>query len=123
VSDAIRAEGRAFAKFLESLPESERIKGNEIERRRAIKEHKEFQDNFRAGICYLCQQPLTSVVQSFGCLHWLLNPPGFKKDAVTEIASRYGLLQIQGYLRWGNYPVHKAESLWHKWRANAAIPA
>jgi len=100
VSEAIRAEGRAFARFLESLPEEERIRGNEIEHQRAQAEHKEFQDDFRVGNCYLCHSSLASFDRRNPCVHWLLNPLGFKKDALPEIARDYGFFQIQSYLRW-----------------------
>jgi hypothetical protein len=100
VSDEIRAEGRAFAKFLESLPEEERVRGNEIERLQVAREHRQFREAFRLGNCDLCHRSLAAFDRGLPCPHWLLNPPGFKKDALTELASRYGFFQIQSYLRW-----------------------
>ncbi len=100
MNDSIKAEGRAFAEFLKSLPESERIKGNELERRRAEEEFKQFQEEYDKGCCYLCNKPLTSFSKKLPCIHWLLKPKGFKKKDIKLVASVYGFFQIQSYLRW-----------------------
>lgn len=95
-----RAKGREFAKFLESLPEAQRVHGNEVNRRAAEAEYQDFLAHFAKDSCYLCAKPLASFSKKSPCPHWLLKPKGFKKKAFPEIAKRYGYFQIQSFLRW-----------------------
>lgn len=95
-----RVKGREFAKFLESLPEAERVRGNEVDRRAAEAEYQDFLAHFTKGSCYLCEKPMASFSKESPCPHWLLRPKGFKKKAFPEIAKRYGYFQIQAFLRW-----------------------
>lgn len=100
MSDEIKAEGRAYANFLQSLPESERVKGNEEGYRRAEEEFGKFKEAYGKGYCYLCNKPLTSFNKKAPCIHWLLKPKGLKKKDIKLIANVYGYFQIQSYLRW-----------------------
>ncbi len=100
MSEEIKAEGRAFAAFLQTLPESERIKGNEAERERVETEFKQFKEAYHKDCCYLCNKPFTSFSKKSPCIHWLLKPKGFKKKDFKRITSAYGYFQIQSYLRW-----------------------
>jgi len=100
VSQNPRAKGKEFAKFLESLPEAQRLHGNEVNRRAAEAEYQDFLAHFAKGSCYLCEKPLASFSKKSPCSHWLLKPKGFKKKAFPEIAKRYGYFQIQSFLRW-----------------------
>jgi hypothetical protein len=100
VTQDARAKGKNFAKFLESLPEEQRVHGNEVDRRAAEEEYQIFLEHFAKGSCYLCLKPLASFSKKSPCLHWLLNPKGFKKKDFPAIAKRYGYFQIQSFLRW-----------------------
>jgi hypothetical protein len=100
VSERIRERGREYAKFLQKTPEVELTKGNDAQLQRDRAQHKRFQDNFRNGICYLCNEPLSTFRKELPCLHWLLLPDGFKKKDFLSVTKEYGFFQIQAYLRW-----------------------
>lgn len=96
----IRSKGQDFAKFIDSLSDEERARGNEIDFQRAQQEHEEFVREFGQGRCYLCKKPLGSFSKKTPCPHWLLKPKGFKKNDLPAVAARYGYFQIQSFLRW-----------------------
>ena len=100
MSESARKDGRDLATYLQSLPEAERAKRNEEERRRAEAEHRRFQDSFRVGKCFLCKHALTAFDKELPCPHWLLRPFGFTKWHFMEVARRYSCFQIQAFLRW-----------------------
>jgi hypothetical protein len=100
VSDANRAKGQDYARFLATLTKEEIAHGNEVNRRNAETEHQQFLDHFRRGSCYLCERPLASFSRKSPCPHWLLKPKGFKKNDLTALAAQYGFYQIQSFLRW-----------------------
>lgn len=92
-----------FLQTLEQLPEDEQklIRTKNIEELDAAqKEHKEFQESFVLGNCYVCHLPLTAFDISKPCVHWLLNPEGFKKRYFELIYAHYTYFQIESYLRW-----------------------
>jgi len=98
--DDPRSKAREFVAFIQSLPEAERIAGNEMERQRALAQHKEFQAHFHAGSCFLCGDALNTFSSEKPCIHWLLRPPGFTKRRFMEVARRYGYSNIEAFLRW-----------------------
>lgn len=100
MSERIRERGREYAKFLQKMPEAELTEGNDAQLQRDRAQHKRFQDNFRKGICYLCNEPLITFRNELPCLHWLLRPHGFKKKDFLSVTKKYGFFQIQAYLRW-----------------------
>jgi len=100
MTEATKTKARDFAKFLESLPEDIRTRGNEESFRAAEAEHQSFLKYFDDGHCYLCRKPLTSFSKKSPCPHWLLKPKGFKKNDLPAIARHYGFFQIQSFLRW-----------------------
>lgn len=92
-----------FLQVLEQLPEDEQkaIQSKNIEELDAAEmEHQEFQEAFIIDNCYLCHSPLTTFNISKLCLHWLLNPNGFKKQYFEFIYKHYTYFQIESYLRW-----------------------
>ncbi|MBU2638908.1 MAG: hypothetical protein KJ955_08085 [Nanoarchaeota archaeon] len=92
-----------FLQTLKQLPEDEQkiIQSKNIEELDAAeREHQEFQNSFVRGNCYLCHLPLTAFDISKSCLHWLLNPEGFKKRYFEFIYAHYSYFQIESYLRW-----------------------
>lgn len=100
MTEDIRAKGKDFAKFLESLPEEQRTASNEASFRAAEAEYQRFLERFGEGYCYLCDNPLSSFSKKSPCPHWLLKPKGFKKSDLLAIVQHYGFYQIQSFLRW-----------------------
>lgn len=100
MSEELRAKGQEFARFLQTLPEELRIKGNDENHRKATEEHGRFREAYQRGHCYLCGKPLSSFSTKIPCPHWLLKPHGFKKKHLPAITARYGCFQIQSFLRW-----------------------
>lgn len=100
MNDTVRAKGRKFAEFLETLSLEQIEEGNSKSRKNAEDEFRRFNEQFDVGICYLCEKPLASFSKKLPCPHWLLKPKGFKKNDLPAIADRYGFFQIQAFLRW-----------------------
>ncbi len=100
MNDHLKNRGKDFANFLGSLSKEEREIGNQKEFERAKKEHLRFKENFNKGLCYLCKKPLKTFSKNNPCLHWLLKPKGFKKKNFLSISEKFGLVQIQSFLRW-----------------------
>lgn len=98
--DQVKAKGKSLAKFLDSLPDDVRARGNEENLRAAKAEYQRFLEEFDKGYCYLCGELLSSFSIKTPCPHWLLNPNGFKKTDFLAIAQQYGFFQIQSFLRW-----------------------
>ena len=69
MSKSAKRDAVKFANFLKSLPEAVRAEGNKRQKERAEAEHREFQERFRSGNCYLCNQALTSFDRSKPCAH------------------------------------------------------
>jgi hypothetical protein len=89
-----------FKKYLSSLSEDQIKKGNEIEHAKTIKEHQEFLEAYKENKCYICKLSLDTYDKSKTCIHWLLNPDGFRKDDFPLIYQKYGYTNIQSFLRW-----------------------
>jgi len=85
--------------FRSSSPE-EIAEDNRREVQRAIEEHTTFLHAFNEGRCYVCDRWLDSFDEQRPCVHWLLNPNGFKKKHFPLVYSRFGFFQIQSFLRW-----------------------
>ncbi|HEU5048520.1 MAG TPA: hypothetical protein VFT64_11835 [Rickettsiales bacterium] len=100
MNEKIREKGQYFAKFLESLPQAERTRGNQLQLQQAEAEHRQFRNDFHHRSCYLCHKPLASFTTNIPCLHWLLKPSGFKKSDFLTLIKKYGFFQTQTYLRW-----------------------
>lgn len=100
MDEKIKEKGKKFAKFLESLPQSELTRGNQSQLQQSKAEHKSFCENLRNGHCYLCQKPITSFARDLPCLHWLLKPSGFTKNDFPAVVKKYGFFPTQTYLRW-----------------------
>lgn len=100
MSEDARNEGQQYAEFLESLPPSERqaLYEKQVETDRS--QYEEFASAFANGHCYICQKPLATFSTKSPCLHGLLKPKGFEKPHLKLIAERFGVFQIQSYLRW-----------------------
>ncbi len=100
MSEKTRDEGRDYARFLESLPLHVRAATNQRIMEDAHAEHHKFQTAFRDGDCYACGGRLDAFNAQRPCLHWLLKPVGFTKHHFMAVTARYGVFQLQSYLRW-----------------------
>ncbi len=100
MTDDIKSQGLAFAKFLSELSPEERARGNEKSRAEAKVEHAAFRESFKAGQCSFCGQPLASFDSAKPCRHWLLKPDGFGKEHFELLAKRHSWSELENYLRW-----------------------
>ena len=100
MSQAARAKGQDYGRFLATLSLEEIAHGNSMNRRAVEAEYQSFLEHFGQESCYLCKQPLASFSKKSPCPHWLLKPKGFKKNDLPAVAERYGFYQIQSFLRW-----------------------
>lgn len=89
-----------IARHLQSFSPEENEAWNRSEIERATREQDEFRRAFAQGICYLCNELIGSFDEEKPCAHWLLYPTGFKKKHLPMVFRRFGLHQLQSYLRW-----------------------
>lgn len=100
VAHDIKARGKDFAKFLESMPPTLRDQINAENRKIAQEEHAEFKAAFAQGKCSFCDESLESFDETKPCRHWLLKPDGFRKEHFPLLAERYSLGVLENYARW-----------------------
>lgn len=100
MSNEWQIKGKQYGEFLKALPQDEREDALKHSAEAAEAEHKEFQDAFKAGRCYICNESVNALDEQKPCIHWLLNPPGFRKRHFSEIVKKYGFFKLQSYLRW-----------------------
>lgn len=96
----IRKQGSDFAKLLVGISSEERRRCNELNRRKAMQQHKAFQEKFKSGQCYFCNEALDSFRRDKSCRHWLLKPPGFGKEHFELVTKEHSLAALEDYLRW-----------------------
>lgn len=100
MTQKLRDKGKEFAKFMESLSQDKIDDINKLQLKEAEEEYNRFKASFSDGNCYLCTKPLNSFSRKKPCLHWLLKPKGFKKNDFRVLSEKFGIFQIQSYLRW-----------------------
>src|SRR5436190_2180197 len=59
-----------------------------------------FRSAFQKGICAICRQELNSFSEGKPCMHWLLNPPGFKKRSFPLVYRKFSYARLDPFLRW-----------------------
>jgi hypothetical protein len=91
MTDNVRTRGLAFAKFLSGLSPEERKRANERSQKEALEQHKLFSENFKAGECSFCGEPLTAFDVMKPCRHRLLKPDGFGKEHFELLARKHSL--------------------------------
>jgi hypothetical protein len=94
-----KRQARRTAEFLKSVPPKHFKYWNDKQRQHAEKEAADFLAAFAEGKCSVCGQPISSYTKSEPCLHWLLRPDGFEKNDLPRIAKRWGMGQMQLFLR------------------------
>ena len=60
----------------------------------------DFKKKFSIGICPICGSSNDSFNKTAPCMHWLLNPLGFKKKYFELITQKFSYSRINSYLRW-----------------------
>ncbi len=90
----------SFARFLSGLSPEERERANERNRQEALKQHKLFEEAFKAGQCCFCGARLTAFDEAKPCRHWLLKPDGFGKEHFELLAKEHSWSVLENYLRW-----------------------
>lgn len=91
---------RSIERWLKTLPEEEIQRVNELERKKAEEDYRQFKEAFNNGICSLCGSPLKTISREKPCLHWLLRLCKFKKKDFTSLYPTIGYFQMNAYLRW-----------------------
>jgi hypothetical protein len=86
--------------LIEQMPPEERSRVSAENIRRTEEGYFQFLEAFNRNECYLCEKSLSSFSKKVPCIHWFLKPKGFKKHDLVPVANRYGVFQIQTYLRW-----------------------
>jgi len=64
------------------------------------KEYSCFKEAFKKNECFYCDGRLDDFKTDKVCLHWLLNPKGFRGKNFQAIYKKYDFFKIQTYLRW-----------------------
>ena len=100
MSTDIRAKGAELAKLLEQMTPEERDRTSAKNIKQTEAEYLRFLEAYGRNECYLCKRPFTSFSKKTPCIHWFLKPKGLKKRDLVSVANRYGVFQIQTYLRW-----------------------
>jgi hypothetical protein len=98
--ESTRERAQSFAKFMASLPPEEIARVNELNRRNATEQHKQFSEAFKAGRCSFCDNALTAFDSAKPCRHWLLKPEGVRKEHIEQIAAKFSWGILENYLRW-----------------------
>ena len=92
--------GQTFAEFMASLPPEEIARVNELNRKEAVEQHKQFSEAFKAGRCSFCGDALTSFDPAKPCRHWLLKPDDVHKEHIEQVATQFSWGILENYLRW-----------------------
>jgi hypothetical protein len=100
MTKSIRERAQSFAQFMASLPPEEIARVNELNRKKATEEHKQFSEAFKAGRCSFCDQALTTFDSAKPCRHWLLKPEGVRKEHIEQVGTQFSLGTLENYLRW-----------------------
>jgi hypothetical protein len=86
--------------FVDSIPPEEIDKQNEKLVKQTTEDFNRFRGLYEQGICDVCKGLLSSIDRTIPCSHWLLRPPGFKKEDFRPIYQNFGYFRIDSFLRW-----------------------
>jgi hypothetical protein len=93
--------------FLNSIPESERLRIQKETQDEAEKLYKEFAEAFSKGMCDSCGKPNSTFSKESPCFHWLLRPGKSKKEHIEKILRMKGYFRCAAYVRWvANFDSH-----------------
>ncbi|MCG2694917.1 hypothetical protein L6261_02425 [Candidatus Parcubacteria bacterium] len=91
---------KSLNEYLNSLSSEEIEEQNEKQKQEDDEQFKGLKESLEKGLCYYCGYPLFHFSVRKPCLHWLLNPKGFKKRHFPLLYEIKGFHEIQAYLRW-----------------------
>jgi hypothetical protein len=94
------SEYNKFKDFISSLSPEQIKEGKEKEHKITVKQYEQFLDAYTQNKCFICDLSFDDFNINKPCLHWLLNPKGFKKRHFSELYPKYGFTNIQSFLRW-----------------------
>jgi hypothetical protein len=100
MTESINQRAQSFAKFMSGLPPEEIARVNDLSRKEAAEQHKQFTEAFKAGRCSFCGDALTAFDPAKPCRHWLLKPEGVRKEHIEEIATLFSWSVLENYVRW-----------------------
>lgn len=89
-----------LARRLGAMSDEERQHLNADQIQESEREHASFKEAFDRGNCYLCGRGLSVFVENDPCLHWFMRPAGVKKRHYPAVAEKFGMMQVQSWLRW-----------------------
>lgn len=89
-----------FNKILSKIPYEKLKEIGDRDHEQAEAEFREFKTALEQGLCSYCGQPIGYFSSDKPCIHWLLNPSGFKKKYFPLIYAKRGFHQMEAYLRW-----------------------
>ncbi|WP_298097307.1 hypothetical protein [Brevundimonas sp.] len=93
-------KGERLARLFEGMTEQARDEFTARQLAATDRQHIQFRDAFRQGICYLCDERLDHFQERKPCVHWLLRPLGFRKKHLPAMTAAFGMMQTQSWLRW-----------------------
>jgi hypothetical protein len=100
MTESISKRAQSFAKFMSGLPPEEIARVNDLSRKEAAEQHKQFSEAFKAGRCSFCHDALTTFDPARPCRHWLLKPEGVRKEHIEQIATQFSWSVLENYVRW-----------------------
>jgi hypothetical protein len=100
VSKSKRVDVGSFKQMLDSLPDGELDRLNQLQHEQTIDEHNRFVECYKEGECYLCNKSFKTISKNNPCIHWLLRRCKFKSKDFNKVYSRFDYHQIMSYLRW-----------------------
>lgn len=89
-----------FNKILSKIPYQKLKEIGDKDHEREKIEFRKFKTALEQGLCSYCGQPIGYFSSDKPCIHWLLNPRGFKKKFFPLIYGQWGFHQMEAYLRW-----------------------
>lgn len=98
--ESTRERAQSFAKFMSRLPPEEIARVNELNRKEATEQHKQFREAFKAGRCSFCGDALTAFDATKPCRHWFLKPEGTRKEHIEQVDTQLSWDVLENYLRW-----------------------
>jgi hypothetical protein len=83
-----------------NLTQEEKDRISKQENEISEKEYNGFASAFKKGYCFYCNQKLSYFNREKPCFHWLLIPPGIKKNDFNSFLKNSECFRLLAYLRW-----------------------
>lgn len=89
-----------FNRTMEQLPESKLQEESEKWNQKCKEDFETQKQALEEGNCSYCNKPITFFAKNQPCLHWLLNPKGFRKRYFPKLFELKCFHEINTYCRW-----------------------